>query len=83
MNNGQVLPEKKMVFGSPVFFLNEQRLLKFPVERPVEKPILVFDINGLFMGRGVGSNCNKTGGCIKIDGKKFDSNHDLLWQYDK
>ena len=81
MDINQVQLESKPVFGSNELFLNGKRLQKFPVQRPVDKAILVFKPDGTFLGNGIGSDCPKTGGCIKIDGQKYDSNHDLLWQY--
>lgn len=74
--------EPKLVFGSYVLCLNGKRPNKFPVDRPLAQPIVVFSENGDFIGRGIGANCNKTGGCIKVDGKKYDSNHILFWLYE-
>lgn len=73
--------ERRDVFGSDVLFLHGVRLKKFPVQRPVEKPVWVFSDAGVYLGQGVGSDCPRTGGCIKINGKKYDSNQSLLWQY--
>lgn len=73
--------EVKQVYGSPVYFWNGKRLLKFPVERPLGKSIYVFSRTGEFIGQGSGSKCKQTGGCITIKGKKYDSNHELLWAY--
>ena len=79
---GKLELETKLVLGSPALFLNGKRLNKFPVERPLAKPVLVFSSSGAFIGHGIGANCKETGGCISVEGKRYNSNHDLLWQYE-
>jgi hypothetical protein len=52
---------------------------KFPLVRPLCRPILVIIDDRIVEGNG-GSN-RDSGGTIIADGQSFDSNHSLFWRY--
>jgi hypothetical protein len=68
------------VFG-PCFTLEGKRVEHFPLSRPIDMPVHVFDANAKYLGMGQGVMSRITGGCILIMGKKYDSNDNLFWQY--
>lgn len=60
---------------------NKQRN-KFPCTRPLDgHEVDVFDVSGNYLGAGVGAVCRRSGGCIVVNGVRYDSNHTLLWQH--
>ncbi|HFI5584725.1 TPA: hypothetical protein ACGQTX_003008 [Raoultella ornithinolytica] len=56
---------------------------KYPVSRPVPgSRLIVWDETGQFVGYGHAVNTRESGVAIQMsDGRWFDSNHDLRWQY--
>jgi hypothetical protein len=68
-------------WGFQYYALNGERLSSFPVSRPLNERVHVFTEAGEYLGEGVGAECRHTGGCIKLDDHKYDSNHTLLWAY--
>lgn len=56
---------------------------KYPVSRPVPGAnLIVWDETGKFVGYGSAVDTRESGVAIQIsDGSRFDSNHDLRWQY--
>lgn len=56
---------------------------KYPVSRPVPgSRLIVWDETGKFVGYGHAVNTRESGVAIQMsDGRRFDSNHDLRWQY--
>lgn len=56
---------------------------KYPVSRPVPGAnLIVWDETGKFVGYGSAVDTRESGVAIQIsDGRRFDSNHDLRWQY--
>lgn len=56
---------------------------KYPVSRPVPRAnLIVWDETGKFVGYGSSVDTRDSGVAIQMrDGRRFDSNHDLRWQY--
>ena len=56
---------------------------KYPVSRPVPgAKLIVWDDTGKFVGYGSAVDTRESGVAIQMsDGRRFDSNHDLRWQY--
>ncbi|WP_254880080.1 hypothetical protein [Klebsiella aerogenes] len=56
---------------------------KYPVCRPVPgAKLIVWDETGKFLGYGSAVDTRESGVAIQIsNGRRFDSNHDLRWQY--
>lgn len=56
---------------------------KYPVSRPVPgASLIVWDETGKFVGYGSAVDTRYCGVAIQMsDGRRFDSNHDLRWQY--
>lgn len=59
-----------------------QNCAKFPMARPVEgKVVSCWDEGGVFLGNGISTTTANSGAAIAINGKVYDSNHVLLWNY--
>lgn len=54
---------------------------KFPVNRPLNKPVFV--IHEYVIKPATGCNCPHTGGALRIDGKLVDSNTTIWWRYEE
>lgn len=56
---------------------------KYPVSRPAPgAKLVVWDDTGKFVGYGSAVDTRESGVAIQMsDGRRFDSNHDLRWQY--
>lgn len=59
------------------------RATKYPVSRPVPgAKLIVWDETGKFVGYGSAVDTSESGVAIQMcDGRRFDSNHELRWQY--
>lgn len=59
------------------------RATKYPVSRPLPgSKLIVWDEAGRFVGYGSAVDTRDSGVAIQMrDGRRFDSNHDLRWQY--
>ncbi|EOH6066667.1 hypothetical protein ACMATQ_000743 [Klebsiella michiganensis] len=59
------------------------RATKYPVSRPVpDAKLIVWDETGKFVGYGSAVDTSESGVAIQMcDGRRFDSNHELRWQY--
>lgn len=55
----------------------------YPQERPLEgRPVKVWNEDGEFLGVGIAGYRKSCGGVITVNGKTFDSNHILHWEYE-
>lgn len=60
-----------------------QYAARYPQERPVEgRSVKVWDLDREFLGVGVSGYRKNCGGVITVNGKTFDSNHVLNWEYE-